>query len=313
MNSVHVVLCTYNGERYLDEMLRSIAWQTLPAKSVTILDDASSDRTCEIVESYREKLPLHFYRNETNTGHRAAFSKALEYARQLVQPGDFIALADQDDIWNPTKNEKLVQGVGSKALAFGDAQIIDGQGNKTADSWRALAHISKDSNICRQVAGINNVTGMISLFRVELLNEILPIPEGVTVHDRWIAMMALKNGGIVAIDETVASYRIHGGNAVGGVATPCMSKTLATAISWNETIIANADRLKMNDGEINFAKKHLRWTQHKTAHTTAFRFLPWVFAHRDDLFLKTSAVTRLKQILFSALGLPLAKKLFGKS
>jgi len=313
MNSVHVVLCTYNGERFLKEMLQSIACQTVPSKSVTILDDASSDNTCSIVESFAEVLPLHFYKNTSNTGHRAAFSRALEYASQFVEPGDYIALADQDDIWEPNKNELLLKGICESALAFGDAQIIDGEGKKTADSWRALAHISKDTNINRQVAGINNVTGMISLFKAELLQDILPIPEGVTVHDRWIAMMAVKNGGIKAIDQVVAKYRIHGNNAVGGVATPCMSKTLATAISWNETILDNASRLKLTDAEISFAKKHLAWTKRKMNCATALRDLPWVIANRDNLFLKTSPATRLKQVLFSAFGLPLAKKLFGKS
>lgn len=313
MNSVHVVLCTYNGERFLKEMLQSIACQTVPAKSVTILDDASSDNTCSIVESFENILPLHFYKNQANTGHRAAFSKALDYASQFVEPGDYIALADQDDIWEPQKNELLLKGIGNNALAFGDAQIIDGEGNKTADSWRVLSHISKDTNINRQVAGINNVTGMLSLFKVELLREILPIPEGVTVHDRWIAMIALKNGGIKTIDEIVAKYRIHGNNAVGGVATPCMSKTLATAISWNETILENTERLKMDKAEIAFAQKHLAWTRCKLNCATALRYVPWVIAHRNDLFLKTSTLTRLKQVFFSAFGLSLAKKIFRKS
>ncbi|MCQ2098409.1 MAG: glycosyltransferase [Fibrobacter sp.] len=313
MNSVHVVLCTYNGERFLEEMLRSIVSQTIPPKTVTILDDASTDNTTGIVEKFSEILPLHFHKNQKNSGHRAAFSKALEYARPFVEPGDFIALADQDDIWEPTKNETLLKEIGDAALAFGDAQIIDGDGKKTADSWRAQAHISKVTNIDRQVAGINNVTGMISLFRGELLEKILPIPEGVTVHDRWIAMMALKNGGVKAIDQVVAKYRIHGNNAVGGAATPCMSETLKTAISWNETILANSQRLEMTPGEIAFAKRHLAWSRRKLNCATALRDLPWVFAHRNDLFLKTSAVTRLKQILFSGLGLSLARKLFGKS
>ncbi|MCF0223188.1 MAG: glycosyltransferase [Fibrobacter sp.] len=313
MNSVHVVLCTYNGERFLEEMLHSLAWQTVPAKSVTILDDASTDGTCRIVEKFSEILPLHFYKNRENSGHRAAFSKALEKARAFVEPGDFIALADQDDIWEPTKNETLLKGIENGALVFGDAQVIDGEGRTTADSWRKFAYIQTDTNINRQVAGINNVTGMLSLFRGELLEKILPIPEGVTVHDRWIAMIALKNGGVKALDQVVAKYRIHGNNAVGGVATPSMSETLTTAITWNETLLENSRRLELTPAETAFAKRHLAWTRRKLDHPTALRNLPWVFTHRDDLFLKTSAMKRLKQIIFSGFGLTLARKLFGKS
>lgn len=318
MNSVHVVLCTYNGEQYLKEMLESLVSQTLKPRTVVVLDDCSTDGTCEIVESYKQKLPLEFIKNTMNSGHRAAFSKALEYTRQFVEPGDFIALADQDDIWHPEKNGILVSEIKNHALVFGDAEIIDKFGKISADSWREQALISTDTNINRQVAGINNVTGMLSLFKAELLDEILPIPEGVTVHDRWIAMVAEKSAlsnaqGVCAIPQKVAQYRIHGNNAVGGTATPPMSKTLSIAKSWTQTILENKDRLHLNECEIKFAQTHLDWTQQRLNNATALKFLPWIIRNRNDLFLQTTFLARAKKIAFSCLGLSLAKKLFSKS
>lgn len=318
MNSVHVVLCTYNGEAYLKEMLDSLVSQTLKPKTVVVLDDCSTDNSFSIVDSYKQKLPLKLFKNETNLGHRVSFSKALEIARQFVEPGDFIALADQDDIWFPQKNEILAKEIKNHALVFGDAQIIDKLGKVTADSWRFQAHISTETNIKRQAAGINNVTGMLSLFKVELLDQVLPIPEGVTVHDRWIAMIAEKSTspnakGVCAIPQTVAQYRIHGNNAVGGAQTPPMSKVLSISASWTQTILDNKERLHLDENELKFVQTHLEWTQQRTRRATALRFLPWIFKNRNDLFLKTSVFSQIKQIIFSCIGLSLAKKLFAKS
>ena len=53
-----LALCTYNGERFLQEQLDSIASQTrLPDLLVTV-DDKSSDNTVKIIESFAKKSPL---------------------------------------------------------------------------------------------------------------------------------------------------------------------------------------------------------------------------------------------------------------
>jgi hypothetical protein len=135
----------------------------------------------------------------------------------------------------------------------------------------------------------------------------------VTVHDRWIAMIADRQGGIVAIDTPVVQYRIHGNNAVGGVAAPSMSKTLKTQIQWTQTILDNAKRLDLTEKEIRFAKNLLSLTKARLTHGfTPFRLL-WIAKHRHELFLKDSAAVTLKRILFTAVGLPLARKIWKKS
>ena len=194
---------------------------------------------------------------EKNSGHRAAFSKALELAQPQLSDNDLIALADQDDIWLPQKLELLEKEIQDKALVFGDAQVVDADRKIMAESWRSYSKIEKKISMEQQIAGINNVTGCLSLFRAALLKTILPIPEGVTVHDRWIAMIADRQGGIAAIDTPVVQYRIHGNNAVGGVAAPSMSKTLETQIQWIQTILDNAGKLLLTKKEIRFAKKLL--------------------------------------------------------
>ena len=313
MAKIGIVLATYNGEKYLAQMLDSLVAQTRPADFIVAVDDGSKDNTPAILKSYQDRLPLQVTILEKNSGHRAAFSKALELAQPQLSSNDLIALADQDDVWLPQKLEILEKEIQDKSLVFGDAQVVDANGKIIAESWRSYSKIEKKISIEQQIAGINNVTGCLSLFSASLLDAILPIPEGVTVHDRWIAMLADKHNGVAAIDTPVVQYRIHGNNAVGGVAAPSMSKTLETQIQWTQTILDNAKRLDLTEKEIRFAKNLLSLTKDRLTHGFTPFHLLWIAKHRHKLFLKDSAAVTLKRILFTAVGLPLARKIWKKS
>lgn len=322
MAKICIVLATYNGEKYLSQMLDSLVAQTRPADLIIAVDDGSKDSSVQILERYKQSLPLQIEIHEVNKGHRAAFSKALETAQSNLQPHDLIALADQDDVWFPNKLEileaKFNTGSGDNAqsahpdLVFGDAQIIDENGNITGQSWRVQANIDLQATIKHQIAGINHVTGCLCMFRASLLKYILPIPQGVSVHDRWIAMLAQKRGGIKAIDQSVIQYRIHGENAVGGQATPSMSKTLETQKTWASTILENKDLLQLDVDEISFAQHLLKLTEKRQTQSLMPCEFFWVFRNRKFLFPRASFVQTFKRVLFTLVGLPLARKLWGK-
>lgn len=318
MAKICVVLATYNGEKYLAQMLDSLMNQSRKADLVVAVDDGSKDSSVEILKSYVGKLPLEIEVHSENQGHRAAFGRALEIADSKTSPTDLIALADQDDIWHAQKLETLEKAIldkiGFKAdLVYGDAQIIDSEGGIVAKSWRLKDHIDVTNSMARQIAGINNVTGCLSLFSAELLKDILPIPANVTVHDRWIAMLALRRRGVKSIPDVVLSYRIHENNAVGGKAAPAMSITLETQVKWLKMILENKDILRLKDKEILFTQKLLKITEQRQRHHILPHHLPWLFAHRKDLFLQEGFAKNLKRVLFSTIGLPLAKKLWGKT
>lgn len=313
MSRICVVLATYNGERFLKEMLDSLVDQTRPAEKVIVIDDASQDSSVEILESFAGRLPLEIHRQAQNGGHRKAFATGLEYARQFAQSGDLIALADQDDIWKKDKQEKLESAIGDSALVFGDAEVIDKDGKVIRDSWRKEALIQKSIPLKAQIAGINNVTGCLSLFKAELLDKVLPIPEDVTVHDRWVAMIAERNGGIKAIDDAVVQYRLHDSNAVGGKPAPAMSKTLEIQERWLTMILENSERLALSPDESRFTRHLLSLSQKRMSRGFMPFEIPWIFANRKVLFDPVPTPAFIKKILFTAIGLPLAKRIWKKS
>src|SRR5438270_11536697 len=108
---VSVVLCTYNGALYVAEQIESILQQTYPRLEVIIADDASTDKTYEILKHYAATdNRITLYRRETNAGYNTNFSEAC-----AKTTGDFIAIADQDDIWEFEKVETLVNKIETDA------------------------------------------------------------------------------------------------------------------------------------------------------------------------------------------------------
>lgn len=99
--SASVVLATYNGEKYLIELLDSLRLQSRQADEVIIVDDASTDQTVSIITDYILKYNLDTWKlksNSSNLGWEENFKVALSLAK-----GDIIYPCDQDDIWHEDK------------------------------------------------------------------------------------------------------------------------------------------------------------------------------------------------------------------
>ena len=111
---VSVVMCTYNGEKFLREQLDSIVQQSYPIHELLIQDDQSTDRTTKIIKEYQARYPfIRLHINEKNLGFNANFHTALCSAT-----GDFISISDQDDVWHPDKLKEMMACIGDKAMCF---------------------------------------------------------------------------------------------------------------------------------------------------------------------------------------------------
>ena len=113
--TVSIVMCTYNGERYLKEQLMSLLNQTYSPIEIIIQDDLSTDNTLEIIHDYQERYPgiIHLFQNSRRLGYNQNFLSAYQKAN-----GYYIASADQDDIWETNKIEILVREIGDSMLIF---------------------------------------------------------------------------------------------------------------------------------------------------------------------------------------------------
>ena len=217
---IAVALCTYNGAAHLRSQLRSVIAQTTRPDELVVTDDSSSDRTMEILEEELRDAPFRVdcARNSETVGVVENFSQTL-----LRCTAEVIALADQDDVWAPHRLERgLAPFARSDVTAtFSDAALSDGDGRQLPSSlWGAHGingRARRDLTAQRvwpQLLRWNCVTGATLAVRRDILDAALPIPPH-TLHDEWLALVAAGLGDVVAIDEQLASYRVHENSTLG--------------------------------------------------------------------------------------------------
>lgn len=233
--TISVVMGTYNGELYVREQLRSIVEQTRPPIEIIVSDDASNDRTCDIVESVAaaSTVPIVLHRNHKQLGFADNFLGACDYAS-----GRYIAFSDQDDRWHPEKLERGLAG-----LMHHDALLcshlvghIDADGRRLAGSGTQLREPRLISPAEADPWG--NFYGFTMLFERSLLEKIPysergmdpHTQEAILSHDRWVWFLASTFGVMVELDERLADYRQHGGQLYGGLKPRTVRERLATQL-----------------------------------------------------------------------------------
>ena len=208
---VSIVMCVYNGEKYLKEQVDSILAQTYRPIELIIADDASTDNTKKILGQYENNPFVRLIYREKNIGLAKNFSLAAERAT-----GAYIAFSDQDDIWIENKIEKLVNAIPGKHLVYSDSFFVDESGNSLN---KKLSDIKKmyTGTDSRCYMFYSCVWGHGMLITKELLHQSLPMAENIH-HDIWLVFKAFQNGGIFFYNETLTRYRRH--NETTSIAIP---------------------------------------------------------------------------------------------
>jgi glycosyltransferase involved in cell wall biosynthesis len=198
---ISIAMATYNGEKYLEEQLDSIYAQTYKNIEVIVTDDCSTDGTIEILEQYAQDQGLKYYINTENLGFVKNFEKAISFCS-----GEYIALSDQDDIWEREKLETLLGLIGDKLLIHSDATIIDENGECLQEFWKK----EHGYNIGFENFFFNNVvTGCTVLMHRALLDMVLPIPSKIVYHDWWFGVCAASQQSILYTKKKLVKYRRH--------------------------------------------------------------------------------------------------------
>jgi glycosyltransferase involved in cell wall biosynthesis len=197
-----VCVATYNGEAFVADQLRSILASDTVGE-VVVSDDGSTDRTVEIVRALRDP------RVEVVLGPRSGLIQNVEFLLRRAR-GEYIFLADQDDVWMPTKVESMTEPlVHGTTLVVSDCVVVNAELHQLSPSYFAL--IGSRQGLVRNFLK-NSYLGCCMAFRRELLAAALPFPKGVPAHDWWLGLVAETVGTVQFIDKPLLKYRRHGSN-----------------------------------------------------------------------------------------------------
>jgi len=214
--SVSIVLCTYNGERFLSKQLASFENQTRLPDEILIADDSSTDSTNAIIADFCKKTKIHIshYQNLENIGFRANFSNALAKSTSTIT-----FLADQDDIWNPQKIEIMLQAFKNNQSAnvvVSQVELINENDEAKGKlfSEKAISLFQSEEEQWKPVFAFLTFPGTCMAIRTSFLKTHLPIPLDFA-HDEWLLMNASLSNSLICIQTALTEYRIHTNQTIG--------------------------------------------------------------------------------------------------
>lgn len=232
-----VVMCVYNGRKYIKEQLDSLRTQTVSIDEVLIIDDCSNDDTVEYIKEYIEKNKLFNWiikENRINYGWKKNFYEGFKAAK-----GDLIFPCDQDDIWHPDKIEVMKNIMEEDPEIF----VLEGQPHKWFQTKVGTKDILKNKikskfilfldkreekkEICTNTKNICLVPldntfmktwpGCVLGFRKDFFDLIEDLWIEEIPHDKFVGFFAKAIGHYYSLDYYVIEWRKHVDSATQSV------------------------------------------------------------------------------------------------
>src|SRR2546430_15714218 len=220
-SSIDVLLATYNGARYLRPKIESVLNQKEVSFRVLVRDDGSVDETPAIIEHYKRLRPeciVHLGGSD-NLGVIGNFAHLLGEAT-----APYVALCDQDDIWEPHKLRILLEtmhdleerhGIDTPLLVHCDLRVVDDALRERHSSYWRFAGVYPSRSSLPRLLLKNTIAGCASLANKALVRLALPVPRAALMHDYWLALVACAAGHVGAVEEPLMLYRQHERNTIG--------------------------------------------------------------------------------------------------
>lgn len=202
--AITVLMSVYNGGTYLKTAIESILNQSFSDFEFLIIDDASSDKSVEIILSYQDSR-IRFIRNETNIGQTRSLNKGLSLAN-----GRYIARVDADDFAFPTWLERslaFLETNPANALVSCQALVID----ENSKIQKVLyAPSSYEQMILRSLTAtpVNHVGALYKKDEVASLGGYGQNFKIAADFDLWSKMIRQKVR-LALVDEVLVAVRVH--------------------------------------------------------------------------------------------------------
>jgi glycosyltransferase involved in cell wall biosynthesis len=146
MPKVSIAIPSFNHEKYIQECLQSALKQTFQDFEIIITDDGSSDRSCQVIQKFTDPR-IRLNRFIENKGACIAMNNCIRQAS-----GEYIAVLNSDDAWEPAKLEKQVEYLDQhpeSGAVFTGVTLVDEASNPLKHTQSQLSHIFKQKNRSR--------------------------------------------------------------------------------------------------------------------------------------------------------------------
>ena len=209
---VLILLSTYNGEKYLRELLDSLFNQRDVDVTVFASDDISTDSTPQILEEYKQKFNLDYRINKENKNFTYNFLDLIYDNKD--SDFDYFALSDQDDVW---LDDKIISAINllkqeNKHFYCSNLTVVD----EKLENPRPMNKFKVKNNKHAPYILENICTGCTAVFDKEFMKHLgKHYPNNIYLHDYWLMLVAAFTSSFVYDTNSHILYRQHGDNQIG--------------------------------------------------------------------------------------------------
>lgn len=199
---------TYNGERFVQSALSSIAGQDADELEVVIVDDGSSDRTLDIVRHFEKSLSMRIF----TPGRIANWVTVSNLGLREAQ-GEWACFLHQDDFWLPGRIKRIREELGKSegALVLHNAVFVGPVGQRLGRLSMPLSAGKVDSRQFTEHLLVQNFVAMPSpVFRRQAVTDSGGLDESLWFSadwDLWLRLGAM--GPVRFIAEELSAFRLH--------------------------------------------------------------------------------------------------------
>ncbi len=208
---VSIAIPTYNIEKYIAETLQSCLDQTYPHIEITVTDDASKDRTVEIVRAFMEKHSnIKLMVQEKNVGAAKNTNDSIR-----LSTGEFFISLGHDDKLPPHHVERMLKWFTSPDIAFVhcNAMRIDGEGREIKIIGNDAEKIRQTQNPLKALCFNNFIQSCGSMTRRSAFEAIGGWDESFFYDDEWGSYVRFAEKFKFAYaTDTIGYYRVHDTN-----------------------------------------------------------------------------------------------------
>lgn len=196
---VSIIMPSWNTGRWIGESIQSVINQTYQNWELLIVDDCSTDNTDETVSSFKDKR-IKYFKNEINSGAALTRNRAIREAE-----GEWVAFLDSDDVWLPTKLEKMIVFMKSYNISFAyhDYEKID------EDNKPLKIYVTGPKVVTKRKMYHYGYPGCLAFMYSAKVHGLIQIKDIKKNNDYAILLKICKTANCYLLKENLAKYRIR--------------------------------------------------------------------------------------------------------
>ncbi len=221
--SSYVLICTYNGELFLNDQVNSIFNQTTPVCKLFIYDFGSTDKTtkliCELQSKFTDRIIVNHFKKTNDVIQ--SFLLAINDISNKISTNSILYICDQDDYWLPYKNESIIKLQLEKykypVMAHHDVILTDKHLKPLEKEFYSINQKKLlNANIPHREFFSTVIGHTICLnYQCTLYLTTKTFHKSIIMHDWYWSILIEHIGKVIYVDKKLSFYRQHDDNLVG--------------------------------------------------------------------------------------------------